>query len=228
MNKKILAITGRKQSGKDTLGNFLVSNATELFGPDFVVRKFGFADPLKDMVSELFRVPLAWLYGTDEDKNRPTTIQWGDLPHFNWDNNEMIAKVEKCLTVRELLQQFGTEVVRRMDGDAWVNALYRKIARSECSLAVIIDARFPNEVNAVKEWGGKVVRLTRNHDVVAEHESERALDADRFGRGEFDAILNNIDLTPGQQSRELVFLLAKWGWLHYWGDGRSSDVPRSE
>lgn len=213
MNKKILAITGRKQSGKDTLGNFLLSNSTDLFGHGFIVRKFGFADPLKETVSTLFRVPLACMYGSDEDKNRLTEVCWGNLPHWNPLRPGIFPAPDTRLTVRELLQQFGTEIVRRMDGNAWVNALHRKIERAECNLAVIIDARFPNEVNAVKEWGGKVIRLTRNQDVPAEHESERALNVDRFDWGRFDEVLHNAGMTPACQSRELVSVLAEWGWL---------------
>lgn len=212
MTKRILVICGRKQSGKDTLGNFLVSNATELFGSGFIVRKFGFADPLKDMVSELFRVPLKWMYGSDEGKNRLTEVRWGHLPHF-----PQLAEVGKAhggerLTVRELLQQFGTEIVRRMDWNAWVNALYRKIERAECDLVVITDCRFPNEVLAVKGWGGKAIRLTRNQDVSAEHESEWALDRDRFDWGHFDGIIHNHQLGIEPQKGALVNFLREWKW----------------
>lgn len=212
MSKKILAITGRKQSGKDSLGNFLVSNATELFGPGFVVRRFGFADPLKEMVSNLFGVPLEWMHGSEKDKNRLTTVCWGHLPHFDREN-EVNGRGSDSLTVRELLQQFGTEVVRRMSEDAWVNALHRKIERDGlCDLAVIPDCRFPNEILAVKEWGGKAIRLTRNQEAKAEHESEWSLDRDYFDWDNFDVVVDNRNMSLGNQNHHLAELLREWGW----------------
>lgn len=218
MNKKILSITGRKQSGKDTLGNFLINNAAELFGPGIIVRKFGFADPLKDIVHRLFGIPKEWLNGTEEDKNRLTPIKWKNLPHYRIEDyqpeeDECCPYPNAYLTVRELLQQFGTEIVRKMHSYAWVDALQISIRESDASIAVITDSRFPNEIKAIKDWGGKVIRLLRNRDAAPEHESEWALDSNYFDWTHFDAIIANDCLGIEEQKQELALRLLMWGWL---------------
>ena len=83
------------------------------------------------------------------------------------------------LTVRDFLQYFGTELVRKIKNDAWVSSTLDIIKNEGSELALIPDVRFPNEVLAIKEQGGIVIRLTR--DVFTDkHECESSLDQDSF------------------------------------------------
>jgi hypothetical protein len=75
--------------------------------------------------------------------------------HFNWDG-------QKDDRGRRLLQLLGTEVGRAYDADLWVIKLQNKIAikRAQGKLDVVVpDVRFLNEAQAIKNWGGWIVRL---------------------------------------------------------------------
>lgn len=80
---------------------------------------------------------------------------------------------------RSLLQWWGTEYRRAKHPDYWVSRLRKALDAHQPQVALITDVRFPNEVEAIKSWGGYVVNVTRTTapDVeVHEHASEAALD----------------------------------------------------
>lgn len=198
----ILGLSGRKQSGKNSLADFLVRNTAELFPHPVYNQKvkcFGFASALKDVCCDLFGVPRNWAYGDDEAKRNTTNA-------FTLSGSP--------LTVRGLLQYFGTDVVRAMHYDAWVNAAMAGLARVDgVHLAVFTDVRFPNEVAAIKSRGGKVIRLTRSPANWDGHESEVALDMEKYDWGNFDSILDNKGMTVAEQNQGLVSIMRGYGWV---------------
>lgn len=228
---KIIGISGRKQSGKNTVanyingdilqdrsmisdfainaeGNLLINtqdaSGTSGYGIFDVTRKdssfveyaqrelwpyvkvYHFADYLKDMSVNLFGLNPKNVYGTDDQKNELTNLLWEDMPtetgRFGY------------MTHREFLEYFGTKVIRRIKTDAWVYATIGKVMKEDSQLAIIPDVRFPNEVKAIKDSGGKVIRLTRNV-FDSEAESESALDSDKFDWHEFDVVMDNHNMT---------------------------------
>jgi hypothetical protein len=65
------------------------------------------------------------------------------------------------LTPRFILQQWGTEVCRKnFHDDIWIASLENKLRNSRDDV-VISDCRFPNEIKAIKQAGGIVVRVMR-------------------------------------------------------------------
>jgi hypothetical protein len=65
------------------------------------------------------------------------------------------------LTPRWILQQWGTEVCRvGFHRDIWVASLENKIRKSQGNI-VITDARFANELNAIKKLNGTLIRVER-------------------------------------------------------------------
>jgi hypothetical protein len=106
------------------------------------------------------------------------------------------------LTVRHLLQQLGTEFGReQIHADVWAitgaRRALRKAQQDGQQLAVILDGRFPNEVDAIRAQGGLVVRLIDPNAPPpdpTEHVSERALD--EVPVEHFDAVIHN-DKTKG-------------------------------
>jgi hypothetical protein len=101
-----------------------------------------------------------------------------------------------------------------MYGDIWAESTIRRIQADGSEFAVITDCRFPNEVAAIQNAGGKVVRLTRGPASSEDlHESETALDKDVYDWDNFDAILDNVNQTVNEQNIELHKLLTKWGWV---------------
>ena len=89
----------------------------------------------------------------------------------------------------------------------WADATIRKIQDENLPLAVIADCRFPNEVQAVKNAGGLVIKLNRNL-YNSTHESETALDENRYDQSNFDFLIDNTDLDIGEKN-ELIYSFLK-------------------
>ena len=225
---KIIGISGRKQSGKNTVANFINGSILKNLDmvEDFVIndkgqleiktsnqdgdtnwgifdvtRKDGayidyaerelwpyikvyhFADPLKELAINLFDISATVVYGNNAQKNSKTNLLWEHMP----ENNE---NKSGPMTVREFLQHFGTNVMRNIKDDIWVSATLKKIIFEDSAISVIPDVRFPNEVKAIRENGGCVIRLKR--DVFNDnHPCESALDEDVFDWNNFDYVIDN-------------------------------------
>jgi hypothetical protein len=97
MGQIIIAISGRKQSGKGTLCNFLKRNAEELFSPDpdsiardfndkpfpiVTVGQYSMAGPLKKVCIEMLGLSHEQVYGTDEQKDTLTRYKWEDMSFY--------------------------------------------------------------------------------------------------------------------------------------------------
>ena len=224
MNTKIIGISGRKQSGKNTLANYIngdilktrgmvqdfsISQKGELqiltctedgkssWGIFDVTRKdndfasyaerelwpfvklYHFADYLKKMSIDLFDLSPEQVYGTDDDKNTPTPYSQNGWSHK--------------MTSREFLQHLGTDVMRSIKDTIWVDYTIKIIQQEKPLVSIIPDVRFPNEVEAIKEAGGIVVRLDRNV-YNSPHQCESSLDQENFDWNNFDVILKNNDI----------------------------------
>lgn len=80
---------------------------------------------------------------------------------------------------REFLQYLGTDVLRKIKEDVWVDYVMRQIETEKPDRAVIDDVRFINEVEACKQHGFRTVKLeaeTAHRNVVGldkgKHKSE--------------------------------------------------------
>jgi len=235
----VLGVSGRKQSGKTTVGNFILSlyiaklNLAEkiffdedgqvlisdlggnkqyegVFSPLSIpktdteaqsllaklnsqIKIYNFADVLKqDICMNILGLTYDQCYGSDMDKNQPTHLTWNDQP----------------LTARDAMQIIGTDIFRKLDSDVWVKATVTKIVREQPKLAVITDCRFPNEVEAIQNIGGKVLRLTRNpHN--SDHLSECILDKDRYDWSKFDHVIDNAESSIYDQVSQVKTLIEK-------------------
>ena len=142
--KKIIGITGSAGSGKDTIGDVLVSNL-----PNW--EKMSFASHLKDVTALLFGFDRKMLAGeTPEDR----AIR--ELPDKYWSE-----KMGKDFTPRFALQFLGTNLLRnQLHQNIWVDCLEKKILDSDKNV-VITDVRFPNEIDMIKSVGGEIWRVER-------------------------------------------------------------------
>ena len=184
---------------------------------------YSFADSLKEFCVNMFNLSERQAWGTDAQKNSLTNVRWENIPgvicdkklyeqlkEVNTDvDNYLYYHIRGKMTGREVLQFFGTNVCRKIYGDCWVNATLKRIMVEQPAFAVIIDLRFPNEVDGVKVAGGKVIRLTRAPFTDDEHESEKALD---HYTG-FDFVLDNSNMDICTQAKEIEELLLEWGWI---------------
>ena len=182
----IVAFAGRKQSGKTTSAEFVAN----LFWQHKDSKIYNFADPLKNLCIDILGLEYRQCYGSDEDKNQ--------LVNCYWDN--------KQLTAREVLQIVGTDMFRKMQNHVWSNATIRQILREQPNLAIIADCRFPNEVSAIKNVGGIVIKLTRN-PYNSNHTSEIALDSDQYDQSLFDLVIDNENMTITEQNKVICDFL---------------------
>ncbi len=152
----IIALSGYAQSGKDTLGAFLVEDQ------GFV--RYAFADALKESVYRLNPI----VPDFDSEFMRYQDVIERDGPELAKTNPE----------IRRLLQVMGTEVGRQVLGDnVWVDAVFNQVKANGDQNVVITDARFPNEAEAVKANEGFIVRIKRpGVEAINAHPSETALD----------------------------------------------------
>jgi len=97
------------------------------------------------------------------------------------------------MTAREFMQYFGTDIMRKMYSNIWVDNTIKKILAEGSELAVIPDVRFPNEVEAVLANGGEVIRLSRVYEEDG-HQSETKLDSGNFDHSKFTHIIENADI----------------------------------
>lgn len=98
---------------------------------------------------------------------------------FGWDG-------KKDERGRELLQRVGTDVIRAQRPDFWVDFIIEelKLFAGQWDYVLIPDARFPNEIDRLKEAGFDVTHLRIEREVMCstltaeqkKHSSETALD----------------------------------------------------
>lgn len=233
----IIGISGKKQSGKSTSGNFFYSlmmieagicrkaiinpqgqiEISDLFGDknyagifdpcyrltsdwnikkvfqelDQVIALYNFADMLKQNICiDILGMTYNQCYGSDDDKNQITDIEWEG----------------QQLTAREVMQLVGTDIFRKLKTDVWAESTLNKIQKDNPKIAIITDCRFPNEVDAIKKRGGKVIRLTKKYDS-STHPSETILDDNNYDWNNFDYIIDNQNMSIYDQCLELQNIL---------------------
>lgn len=112
---------------------------------------------------------------------------------FQWDG-------QKNVYGRNLLQHVGTDVIRQQDENYWVNFLKGifTLFNQEWEYILLPDARFPNEIDVMKDAFHCVsIRINREYESSlteeqSQHESETALDDYNFDY-EFDNNSENIE-----------------------------------
>lgn len=180
-----IALSGKKQVGKDTSGQIIARLLTE---KGKRVAFTAFAEALKEMCISVLGLDRKLVYGTDADKNMPTHIPWDNLPlyvrqRYSPDKDPVFqARLprEGLMTVREVLQIMGTDIFREMfENDVWANSPFRR-NWSDYDVVVITDCRFPNEKSVTEARGGTVIRIERNTGLTDMHASETSLDNAAF------------------------------------------------
>ena len=144
MERKIIAINGTIGSGKDTFSQVFI---------DAGFHRISFAETLKDAVSAIFGWDREMLEGSTEESRRIR-----EMPDPFWS-----AKMERPITPRWVLQNFGTDICRRYFHDnIWVFSAENKIRNIDTDKVIITDCRFPNEIKMIRENNGIIVEVQRN------------------------------------------------------------------
>jgi len=176
-NKAVLfGVSGKKRHGKDTTFNIL----SELHS-DKNFYKLALADPLKEETSRMLA---------------NTYVNY-DIDSLAW--VEIYKKIRLEMDLDETKEEYrginawwGTEFRRnKFSQTYWTDRLYHRIQQllgSKCYIGCT-DLRFPNEMQLIKDLGGKTIRINNPRIPILpnEHISETALD-DYDG---FDYVITN-------------------------------------
>jgi hypothetical protein len=141
----LIGIVGFIGSGKDTVANKFVEAGCI---------HDSFANPLKDVCASTFGWDRALLEG-DSTESR----EFRETPDMFWTRKTGIPN----FTPRLALQLLGTDVMRNhFHQDIWIDSLeYRLRRKGESKCVVISDARFRNELDLIKNLGGKIIWVQR-------------------------------------------------------------------
>ncbi len=141
----ILGVVGLISSGKGTVGDILVE--------DHGYIKESFAKPLKDAAALIFNWPRHMLEGDTKESR-----DWREVEDPFWSK-----KLNKRVTPRLVLQWLGTEAGRNVFGEQlWSASLQNRVDPNKNY--VITDVRFENEIKAIREMNGLIIRVKRGDD----------------------------------------------------------------
>ncbi len=122
---KVIALTGWSGSGKDTLATILAYQGCA---------RFAFAEPLKDVASQLFGFPRDW---ADTQEGKRTLWRVG----YN------------TKTVRDILLDFAKLDRERFGDDIYARETIQKFANVDPNRTIVItDLRYPVELQALFEY----------------------------------------------------------------------------
>ena len=155
----IISLTGNMGVGKDTMADYMV----EKYG--FV--KVSMADPFKRIAKEVYEFSDEQLWGPSSERNKD------DMRYPRADGTFLSARI--------VTQLLGNELSRLAYPETWIVYMKRVVdkiqqgyfysekqgpyqlegKKSEYAGIIVSSCRFENEIGAIKEMGGKAVRLVR-------------------------------------------------------------------
>ena len=204
----------------------------------FGIRSMAFATPLKQFCINVLGLTQEQCYGSDKEKDSYTTLDWQDQPFWtrvkyarSWATHKAIHWPFKLfyprlgsMTAREVMQVFGTDMIRRMLPLAWVDAGLRMAVSVPEKVVLITDCRFENEVTAADHIAPPLgtsykVRVMRDPHAgkPGRHVSETAIDLVPLHK--FDVVI------PDNCSADEAFAYIR-PHLHHWYE-EAGIFPRS-
>ena len=193
----IIGFAGKAASGKTTAAKHLLeqSEADIAILPMAVVLREEVENFIRQVGGEVY-TPL--VYGDQEDKVRVFYIDeecalehcpvWADFIAVNHDIQDQSG--QSAVTVRRILQWWGTEYRRAQDHDYWTKAWEKKLKEYDLTTTHILvdDVRFINELNVIQKHGGTFIKIERpGFNGANNHSSENSLD----GYDDWNLIIQN-------------------------------------
>ena len=143
--QKVIAITGLKGSGKDTIASIICKH-------DKSFKTIAFADRLKDVCALLFNWEREMLSGRFVESR-----EWREKPDEFWTKELGIE-----FTPRKALTSVGTDIIRgTIFNNIWDIIVKKEILDNPNTNFVITDCRFANEIRMIKSLNGIIVQVER-------------------------------------------------------------------
>jgi len=166
---RVILVHGKKRSGKDAFAEILSESLIR-------VRRFAFADPLKEDLLRRFPMVMQHnLYGTNEEKE------------------EVIP--ELGMSGRKLMQVYGTDMMSSLWLPVWANAALEKVKacleQNPNHVIVVPDLRRTVELHTFQPYRPTMLKIVRPGKADDDdHSSENELNDHKFS----DVIMNTGNL----------------------------------
>ena len=220
LNKKLIAVSGVKGSGKDSVSSmlqyclsvpkmfrqyFFYKNFRKWIKPKY--KKLAFADPLKKMLSDLLNVPLEKFYSRSFKEDYVINIPTLNVPQIavngdclNLDLNKLsdskFNKMVKQLDPALVSCNLNLRQLLQYFGTEIMQKYFGKrvwinsTMQNRSEYTIISDLRFIEEYNAVKEKKGIVIYVNRPNYEFGQHASEREM-KELLENDKYDFIIDN-------------------------------------
>lgn len=155
---RVIGLLGRKRSGKDSSGDYLISK--------YNFTRYAFADPIKDILKIMFDFSSNQL---NDDKEK-IDDRWNVSPR------EVLQKfgTEMC---RHDLEKYLPKIKETMNNETiWIKLFRIFYEKNKDKDIIITDVRFLDEINAIRSIGGKIVKIERDNLEYDGHSSEKDID----------------------------------------------------
>jgi hypothetical protein len=182
----IIGFAGKAASGKTAAAKHLLekSNLSIVILPMALMLREEVENFIR-LVGAEDQVPL--VYGDQDDKVRIFDIDqqraqqqcpmWANFVAENQDIQDKPG--QSAVSVRRILQWWGTEYRRAQDHDYWTKAWEEKLLEYDLTSTHVLvdDVRFVNELEIIKKNGGIFIKIERpGFDGANNHSSENSLD----------------------------------------------------
>lgn len=190
----IIGISGKKQSGKNSVGwiiNFLDIYYNKLDWEALCKRE---DIPQEKWIYNVWKSPYRFEYNFElksfaSNVKEIASLLIGRENIESWEKSEFKDSINPIfnITNREILQKIGEGLRKEINPDVWIKALFSTY--TEKSNWIITDVRYKNEADYIKEKGGYLIRVNRDTGYNDNHPSE--IDLDNYSK--FDFIIDNND-----------------------------------
>lgn len=169
---KLISLSGNMGSGKDTIAAMINDARPE-------AQSYAFADHLKQISIEIFGLSHEQVHGDKKEIEfkKPILLSAALIMEIkNWvvlrNSNYMLVDIEELKnmalrgettfkTPRKVMQYLGTEILRDHFSKTYhIDQVMKRIKDEQPEIAIITDARFPNERTFMKEQGATTVLIT--------------------------------------------------------------------
>ena len=188
---RVIGLIGLKQAGKDYAADHLRDSQ------GYQIYKYAWA--LKECCKAVF----GWSDAEVNDSNLKERIDpyWGISPRWA---QQVVGTELFRNRLTELVKKVSPKLGRQFEG-VWVRSLERRWENAGRPDIVISDLRFPNELEFVRKYGGKIILIVNERQEIprledCEHASERLAleclhDIQKAARTEVidAAVYNNMD-----------------------------------
>ena len=159
---KIIALTGAKGSGKDTVAGIIKAKYDN-------VATVAFADPIKNVIQHIFQLDTQ----SNDEYDR---LKRSDLSALSPDGDTEVPWVTwKHIPGRHVVREIGM-LMRSYNEKQFTEYVEDQFKQHPDKMWVITDLRFDNEYTMLKKWNAKIIKINRPYYEYDGHITERGFD----------------------------------------------------